>query len=56
MNKKFFEELDERYLSKKSQIIFEQTDIVAQMELFGNCKTIEEVDKCASALYDEYFA
>ena len=56
MNKKsFWKTLNWNYLSDKASRFFEESDEIVLEGLFGNCKTIEEIENIANDLYDEIF-
>lgn len=55
MKKLDLNKLDIRDLSEKAQRFFETSDIEALQDLFGDCKTAEEIDAVANDLYDEFF-
>lgn len=55
-NKKFWKECNWNYLSDKARRFFEESDELALDGLFGNCNTIEEIEKIANDLYDEFFS
>ena len=42
-------------LSDKARRFFEESDRTALEDLFGNCNTIEEIEKVAEDLYSEIF-
>lgn len=47
--------IDIRVLNEKAQKFFEESDQNALIDLFGACKTTEEINKTADELYSEFF-
>lgn len=47
--------LDMRVLGEKAQRFFEESDQNGLADLFGSCKTIEEINNVADELYAEFF-
>lgn len=56
MTKKELMELDIRDLSGKSARIFEESDIYALLDHFGECKSNEEIDAVSEEIYDLIFS
>lgn len=55
MTRKELMSIDIRNLSEKAGRFFEESDQEALADLFGSCRSIEEIDKKAEAMYDEFF-
>lgn len=47
--------IDIRELGEKAQRFFEESDQGAREDLFGECKSIEEINNVAEDLYEEFF-
>lgn len=56
MNRKsFWKTANLTNLSDKARRFFEESDGTALDGLFGNCNSIEDIEKVANDLYDEIF-
>ena len=49
------QKLDIRELNEKAQRFFEASDSNGINDIFGKCKSIDEINEIADELYDEFF-
>ena len=49
------QKLDIRELNEKAQRFFEASEINGINDIFGKCKTIDEINETADDLYDDFF-